>query len=148
VPVDLVVAAAWLHDIGHAASLSRTGFHPLDGAIYLQQLGWDDGVVRLVAYHSHNAVRAEAVGAVSALEHFEPTSGLVADTLTFADVIAGPDGRGAPITALGYDLNEPPETTDPRVAELARRRVALLEESIMSVYAALSPDAPGLRPPM
>jgi hypothetical protein len=28
----LLVAAAWLHDIGYAADLRETGFHPLDGA--------------------------------------------------------------------------------------------------------------------
>jgi hypothetical protein len=28
---DLLVAAAYLHDIGYAASLNRLGFHPVDG---------------------------------------------------------------------------------------------------------------------
>ena len=32
---DLLVAAAWLHDIGYAPDLVDTGFHPLDGARYL-----------------------------------------------------------------------------------------------------------------
>ncbi len=27
----LLVAAAWLHDIGYATALRKTGFHPLDG---------------------------------------------------------------------------------------------------------------------
>lgn len=29
----VLVAAAWLHDIGYAPAVSRTGFHPLDGAL-------------------------------------------------------------------------------------------------------------------
>ena len=37
--VDLLVAAAWLHDIGYAESVADTGFHPLDGARYLRRLG-------------------------------------------------------------------------------------------------------------
>ena len=28
---DLLEAAAWLHDIGYAPDLAKTGFHPLDG---------------------------------------------------------------------------------------------------------------------
>ena len=34
-----VVAAAWLHDIGYAPALAVTGFHPVDGAMYLDRLG-------------------------------------------------------------------------------------------------------------
>jgi hypothetical protein len=36
----LLVAAAWLHDIGYAPALRDTGYHPIDGARYLQRLGW------------------------------------------------------------------------------------------------------------
>ena len=35
---DLLVAAAWLHDIGYADSVADTGLHPLDGAEYLTRL--------------------------------------------------------------------------------------------------------------
>ena len=35
---DLLVAAAWLHDIGYAPDLVDTGFHPLDGARFLSDL--------------------------------------------------------------------------------------------------------------
>ncbi len=31
----VLVAAAWLHDIGYAPILRRSGFHPLDGAWHL-----------------------------------------------------------------------------------------------------------------
>jgi len=33
---ELLVAAAWLHDIGYSADLLDTGFHPLDGVRYLR----------------------------------------------------------------------------------------------------------------
>jgi HD superfamily phosphodiesterase len=33
---DLLEAAAWLHDIGYAPGLARTGLHALDGARYLR----------------------------------------------------------------------------------------------------------------
>ena len=38
---DLLVTAAWLHDIGYAPTVEDTGFHPLDGARYLRGLGAD-----------------------------------------------------------------------------------------------------------
>jgi len=36
----LLVAAAWLHDIGYAPGLHNTGYHPIDGAPHLQSIGW------------------------------------------------------------------------------------------------------------
>ena len=36
---EVLVAAAWLHDIGYAPDIVATGFHPLDGARYLAGLG-------------------------------------------------------------------------------------------------------------
>ncbi len=37
---DTLVAAAWLHDIGYATRLRDSGFHSLDGAVYLRREGW------------------------------------------------------------------------------------------------------------
>ncbi|MEU2875944.1 HD domain-containing protein [Streptomyces sp. NPDC007070] len=56
---DLLVAAAWLHDIGYAPELRDTGFHPLDGARYLEALG---ASARLVAHHSGAVCEAEQRG--------------------------------------------------------------------------------------
>lgn len=36
---EVLVAAAWLHDIGYALRLAATGFHPLDGAKFLRTEG-------------------------------------------------------------------------------------------------------------
>lgn len=55
VPADdrpVLVAAAWLHDVGYAALLHRCGFHPLDAAWFLQDRDWPPSVVGLVAHHS------------------------------------------------------------------------------------------------
>jgi HD superfamily phosphodiesterase len=49
---DVLVAAAWLHDLGYAGPVSDTGFHPLDGARWLARQGFDRRVTALVAYHS------------------------------------------------------------------------------------------------
>ncbi len=37
---DMLLAAAWLHDIGYARAVIDTRFHPLDGAGYLRRHGW------------------------------------------------------------------------------------------------------------
>jgi HD domain len=36
---DLLVAAAYLHDVGYAPELAKTGFHPLDGARWIRDHG-------------------------------------------------------------------------------------------------------------
>jgi HD superfamily phosphodiesterase len=49
---EILVAAAWLHDIGYAPALATTGLHPLDGARHLEALGVDRRLCCLVAHHS------------------------------------------------------------------------------------------------
>src|SRR4051812_14989627 len=49
---SLLVDSAWLHDIGYAHEVVRTGFHPLDGARFLETIGFPRRVVCLVAHHS------------------------------------------------------------------------------------------------
>src|SRR5512135_2329377 len=52
----ILLAAAWVHDIGYSPKVQVSGFHPLDGARYLDQLGarpgWPARLSRLVAHHS------------------------------------------------------------------------------------------------
>ena len=40
----VLVAAAWLHDIGYAPGVKDTGFHPLDGARYLRRRAVDEQI--------------------------------------------------------------------------------------------------------
>ena len=49
---DVLKAAAWLHDLGYAPDIRDTGFHPLDGAVWLREAGFDNRVSALVAYHT------------------------------------------------------------------------------------------------
>ncbi len=37
----LLLASAYLHDIGYAPSLRVTGFHPLAGALYVRSCGYE-----------------------------------------------------------------------------------------------------------
>ena len=59
---DVLVSAAWLHDIGYAPDVLESGFHPLDGARYLAGLGAPERVVNLVARHSYAILEAELRG--------------------------------------------------------------------------------------
>jgi hypothetical protein len=91
---DVLVAAAWLHDIGYSPALIDTGFHPLDGARYLRDLGWDTGVVQLVAHHSGAVLEAEERGLREQLLTefpFEPSPAM--DALWYCDMTTGPDGH-------------------------------------------------------
>jgi len=91
---DELVAAAWLHDIGHSRRIARTGFHPLDGALHLAAEGWPDDVVLLVAHHSHAAILAPYFGVEHQLAVLDRVDGDAEDILTYADLCSGPTGMG------------------------------------------------------
>lgn len=87
-----LLAAAWLHDIGYAREVARTGFHPLDGAVYLHGTKWPAGVVSLVAHHSCAAVEAATRGLTDQLAVFSPPPTTLADALCWCDMTSGPTG--------------------------------------------------------
>src|SRR5215207_716133 len=103
---DVLVAAAYLHDIGYAPSLSRLGFHPVDGARFLRDHG-QERLACLVAHHSGASFEAEERGLVDELAAFPVEDGPVMDALTFADMTTGPAGQ--------------PMTFNQRVDEILRR---------------------------
>ncbi len=92
---ETFVAAAWLHDIGYAPDLCRTGFHPLDGALFLAREGWPESVVLMVAHHSHAAVLAPYYGVQQHMSLLERHPGDGDDIITFSDLRAGANGMGA-----------------------------------------------------
>jgi HD domain len=103
---DLLVAAAFLHDVGYAPSLHRLGFHPVDGARFLRAQG-QERLACLVAHHSGARFEAEERGLVEELAAFPVEDGPVMDALTFADMTTGPAGQ--------------PMTLDERIGEIQRR---------------------------
>jgi hypothetical protein len=94
-PVDrgVLVAAAWLHDIGYALVVRDTGFHPVDGGRYLLRHGWDPRIAALVAHHSGARFVADHAGFGPLLELFGREDGPVSDALSYADQTVGPWGR-------------------------------------------------------
>jgi hypothetical protein len=104
---DMLVASAWLHDVGYAADLRDSGFHPLDGARYLNAAEWSMRLTGLVAHHSEALTTARVRGCADALSTFSKEQSPVADALTFADQTVGPDGRAM--------------TLEDRMADMLRR---------------------------
>jgi putative nucleotidyltransferase with HDIG domain len=95
---DLLVSAAWLHDIGYAPPVVVTGFHPLDGARYLRTLGYSERLVSLVAHHSRALLEAEIRGLDrELLDEFPREESVTADALWFCDMTTGPDGVHVPV---------------------------------------------------
>ncbi|MCD5315791.1 HD domain-containing protein [Kineosporia babensis] len=91
---ETLEAAAVLHDIGYAPNLTKTGFHPLDGARFLRSSGVDELVVRLVANHSYALLEAEERGLRDVLSSEFPLvdQPLLVDALVFCDMTTTPDG--------------------------------------------------------
>lgn len=90
---ELLVIAAWLHDVGYAPVLAKVRFHPIDGARFLTGRGADRRLCALIAHHSAAAVEAEERGLIAELATWECEKGPVADALWMADMTTGPRGE-------------------------------------------------------
>jgi hypothetical protein len=90
---ELLHAAAWLHDVGYAPELARTGFHPLDGARFLQGTDVPERLVGLVAFHSSALAESELFGVADQMAEFTDERTLTRDLLWYSDMTIGPDGQ-------------------------------------------------------
>ena len=88
---SLLIAAAYLHDVGYAPALSKTSFHPLDGANYLLHQG-QTHLASLVAYHSEAEYEARLRGLSTDLSKFPHEQSTLTDALTYCDMVTGPTG--------------------------------------------------------
>jgi hypothetical protein len=114
---DVLVAAAYLHDIGYAPTLARTGFHPLDGARHLRQMG-EERLAGLVAYHSGAEAEARLRGLGDQLAQFDRERSDVADALTYCDVTTASDGSVVGIDERLADVEGRRDAGDPVVVAL------------------------------
>jgi putative nucleotidyltransferase with HDIG domain len=94
---EVLIAAAWLHDIGYAPDVVKTGFHPLDGARYLAGLGTPERIVNLVARHSNAILEAKLRGIGDLVAVFPDECGALRDALWYCDLTTSPDGQ--PVSA-------------------------------------------------
>jgi hypothetical protein len=101
-----LVAAAYLHDIGYAPNLQRTGLHQLDGARYLRSLG-PERLACLVAHHSEAWFEIRLRGFGDELAAYKREESWISDALTYCDLTTGPTGL--------------PMTFEDRVTEVEQR---------------------------
>ena len=122
----VLLAAAWLHDIGYGTAAYETGFHPLDGARYLDRDGWPARITGLVAHHSGADFVARRRGLADELGRYVEEVSAVADALTYADQTIGP--RGDPVTIqarLAEALTRHGPDSDQAGVDTARRSYLL-----------------------
>jgi hypothetical protein len=103
---ELLVPAAYLHDVGYSPALAAEGFHPLDGGRFVRKAG-HERLARLVAHHSGARREAELRGYTDYVSEFPYDDTLLDHALTYCDMTAGPDGR--------------PMVVRERVAEIVQR---------------------------
>lgn len=101
---DLLIAAAWLHDVGFGHPNPPTGLHSLDGAYLLRDKGWPERLVALVAHHSEARYGAAAMDLLDELNQFEREQGPVADALVYADMSSSTDGQPVTVNLRLSDL--------------------------------------------
>jgi len=88
---DVLVAAGYVHDIGYAPGLRRTGLHQLDGARFIRKLG-DCRLAGLVAHHSEARFEIGLRGYEEELSEYPREDTRVYDALVYYDLTTGPDG--------------------------------------------------------
>jgi HD domain len=104
---DLLVAAAYLHDVGYAPDLAKTGFHPLDGARWVRDCGPGGRLAGLVAHHSCAIYEAQVRGLRDTLlSEFEPEDSATYDALVFCDMTIGPSGESFSFDERVNDIYE------------------------------------------
>jgi len=89
---EALTAAAWLHDIGYAPDLAKTGFHPLDGARYLARIDAPERIVSLIARHSYAVLEAELRGLGYPVAAFPDECGTLRDALWCCDLTTSRTG--------------------------------------------------------
>jgi HD domain len=102
---DVIVAAAYLHDVGDDPALEVTGFHPLDGASWLRAQG-QERLAGLVAHHSRARFEAEERGLGAELDDFPEERSAAADLLTYCDLTTDADGERITPSARLADIED------------------------------------------
>jgi putative nucleotidyltransferase with HDIG domain len=139
---EALVASAALHDIGYAPSIDATGFHPLDGARWLREIGFNDRVAALVAHHTNALAEAEQRGLDKELSgEFDREASLVADLLWYCDLTTGPDGQAFTVEERIAEIRE---RYEPRsvVYEFITGSASVFAEVAKRVESVLPPAQP------
>lgn len=102
----LLVAAALLHDVGYAPDVAHTGFHPLDGARDLREVGASERLCALIAHHACAYREAELRGLAGELAEWVDEETPLRDALWWADMTTSPDGRLTDVDSRIAEIQE------------------------------------------
>ncbi len=133
---ELLLAAAYLHDVGYAPELAQTGFHPLDGARFVRANG-HERLAGLVAYHSGAEVEAAERDLVRDLAEFEDERSVVSRALTYCDLTTDSEGRLVEAASRLGEIRERYGTASPE-GRAVERSAAALREDVRAMEAILS----------
>ncbi len=147
--VDVLTAAAYLHDIGYAPELAATGFHPLDGARFVRDQGFPE-LATLVAHHTGARNEAALRGFDDLLREFPYEDSLMLRALSYCDLTTGPDGSR---TNVGDRVDEiqkryGPDHVVSRGIRMGLREFEEIEreiEGLLAVSESPVPSRPGSR---
>lgn len=129
---DLLVAAAWLHDVGYATANVETGFHPLDGARFLATRGFEQRLCALVAHHSGARFEAAERGLSDQLAAYGLEDSPAMDALVVADLTTGPQGEPLSYEARIAEILQryPPDSAVHRAISIATGELAVHVERV------------------
>lgn len=119
---EVVVGAAWLHDVGYTTSVQQTGLHALDGARMIEALGAPADLVALVAYHSGAEYEAAERGLDAELRRYARPQQTSLDALTLADLTTGPTGARVSLPDRLAEILDRYPPTDPVHRAVLRSR--------------------------
>lgn len=131
---EVLVVAAWLHDVGYAPALVDSGLHPLDGARFLARGDVDEHVVALVAHHSGADVEAQERDLAAELASIPRPDPVLLDALTFADMTTGPQGDAVDVEQRLAEILSRYSPTDP-VHRAVTRSAPLLRAAVQRTRA-------------
>lgn len=109
---DVLIAACYVHDIGYATELQMSGFHPLDGALFLRKQG-EERLAGLAAHHSFAAREAEIRGLTPDLARFDDEASQVSKLLTYLDLTTDAEGRTVTVEQRIADVHTRHEIDSP-----------------------------------
>ena len=124
---ELLLAAAYLHDVGYAPELAQTGFHAVDGARFVRA-GGHERLAGLVAYHSGAEAEADERGLVGELAEFEDERSVVSRALTYCDLTTDSEGRAVEPGERLAEIRRRHGPAAPEVRALERSRPALMDD--------------------
>lgn len=127
-----LITAALYHDVGYSNKLKRTGFHPLDGAIFLAYQKTDEEIIEAVLWHSstiHDITFMPEIKAIYDKLPPRPENSFLLKAVSFCDFRSSPIGEAF---SFGQRINELKSRfgAKSRQSEIANLMLAASQETL------------------